>query len=80
MFPSPDCELLRVELCSDVQNNIVLCNVYRPPSGKLEACIDSLTTILDNEDRVDGKELVFLGDFNVDFASKKSAETKQIIS
>ena len=31
-----DCELQRIELCSTVQKNVLVYNIYRPPSGKID--------------------------------------------
>ena len=75
-----DCEMQRLELCSGVQRNIVMYNLYRPPSGNVVSFLDSLTKTCDSEDRVDTKELVFLGDLNINYASKGHPDTKKLVS
>ena len=77
---SPDCELQRIELCSDVQKNIVLYNIYRPPSGKVHKFVEHLSSVYEKEERLTTKETVFLGDFNINYSAKKSCDTKKLIS
>ena len=77
---TPDCELQCIELCSDLQRNILIYNVYRPPSGKIEICIDHITSAMENELGIVNKEVILLGDFNINFQSKGSLETKKLIA
>ena len=76
---SKDCELQRLELRSDVQKNIVIFNLYRPPSGSVKNFIDHLTVIRENESNVISTEVVFLGDFNINYRTKKADDTKKLI-
>ena len=56
--------------------NVVICNVYRPPSGNLKKAIDHLEDGLKTVHL--GKVNVFLlGDFNVNYKNKKSADYKK---
>ena len=75
-----DCEIQRLELCSDVQKNIVIYNLYRPPTGNVQKFIDCLTNICETEHNVVAREVVFLGDFNINYRSKKADDSKKLIS
>ena len=75
-----NCELQRIELCSDVQKNIVIYNLYRPPSGSVKSFTECLTNICEDEQNIMAKEVVFLGDFNINYLSKKADDTKNLIS
>ena len=77
---SSDCELQRIELCSNVQKNIVLYNIYRPPSGNVNKFTECLVNVLEGEDKIVENEVMFLGDFNINFSSKKSADTKKLVT
>ena len=74
------CELQRIELCNGVQKNIVIYNVYRPPSGHIEPFIEHLTHVCENEQNVVNKEIIFMGDFNINYTAKKQADSKKLIS
>ena len=57
--------------------DVVICNVYRPPCGKLDNFISYMEECIKTFDL--GKvELFVLGDMNVDFKSKKSSEYKKL--
>ena len=75
----PDVEVQRLELCSSVQKNILLFNVYRPPNGSVSNCLDRVESIIDNEEDLHFKELVLLGDFNLNFSTKSSPDTKKLV-
>ena len=74
------CEIQRLELCSDVQKNIVVFNVYRPPSGKVDEFLERLELACENEASVTNKELVFLGDYNINYSAKRSPDTKKLVT
>ena len=74
------CELQRIELSSGVQKNIVIFNVYRPPSGQVETFIDCLSHALESEPNILNKEIIFLGDFNINFSAKKLVDTKKLVA
>ena len=76
----PDCELQRLEFCSQVQKNIILYNIYRPPSGSVEAFVELLSGSIENEVGFAVKESVLLGDFNVNYLTKRTPDTKKLIS
>ena len=59
--------------CKDV----ILCNVYRPPSGKLDRAISYLNDCVKSLDL--GKmEIFILGDLNVNYKNQSSPEFKKI--
>ena len=60
------------------KKDIVIFNVYRPPAGNVESFIEQLSSTCDKEDAITNKELIFLGDFNINYLSKQLAETKKI--
>ena len=61
----PDCEMQRLELSSAHQKNIVVYNIYRPPLGSVDSCVELLNHSLENENNLSNKELICMGDFNV---------------
>ena len=77
---TPDLELQRVELSSSVQKNIVVYNIYRPPSGNVQNCFDKINTFLEMEPDFQKKEFLILGDFNIDYSVKNSPDAKKIKS
>ena len=54
-----------IEFCSKVQKNILVYNVYRPPSGNVELCIEYLTSVINGEVNLESKEIICLGDLTV---------------
>ena len=77
---SNDCELQRIELQSTVCKNIILYNVYRPPTGKIEAGLEALNSVVENEVNLTRKEILFMGDFNIDYSQKQAANTKKLVA
>ena len=49
---------------------IVIGNLYRPPQGDVDLCIQYLESAIDNFE-MDRIELFLMGDFNIDFLDKK---------
>ena len=70
-------EALWVRLNMPQCRDIVICNFYRPPSGKLEKTIKYLEHCLAsiNSNKTD---IFITGDFNVDYSNKRSAEYKAL--
>ena len=54
-------------------------NVYRPPSGIVHNFIDLLTKSWKNEHNIISKEVVYLGDFNINYLSKRDDNTKKLV-
>ena len=65
-----DLELMVITLKQPHIRRIVIVNVYRPPSGNLDACLDLISETCNeirNLDRGKNYDLFVLGDFNVDY-------------
>ena len=60
-----NCELQRIELCSNVQKNIVLFNIYRPRSGRIDPFVEHLTL----------KHEAEMGDTNCDESVSRGRKT-----
>ena len=72
----PDCEMQRLELSSAHQKNIVVYNIYRPPSGSVDSCVELLNHSLENENNLSNKELICMGDFNVNLKEQGPPKRK----
>ena len=69
-----------VEFIRDKVRNIVLINVYRPPNGNVQVLIDCLSNIVSNIPILDRKDIVIMGDFNIDLLDKSlDAKNKKLI-
>ena len=75
-----DCEVQCLELQSDVCKNILLYNVYRPPTGNVESGIEALCSVIESEVNVTKKEVLFMGDFNINYFTKQAVNTKKLIA
>ena len=71
-------EIQVVEFVRDKARNIIFINVYRPPNGNVQLMVDHMTNILSNVPRIDRKDVIFMGDFNVDLLSN-TPDTKKLI-
>ena len=65
--------LLQRAHCKDA----VICNLYRPPSGCLQKAIDYLCSKLESIS-LDKTEVFLIGDLNVNFKNKLSADYKKL--
>ena len=59
-------EVQVVEFIREKARNIIFVNVYGPPNGVVEGMTGCLSRIITNIPRLDCKDLVLMGDFNVD--------------
>ena len=75
---SPDLELQIVEFCREKARNIILLNVYRPPNGNVENMVNHLNLTLSNIPRQDRKDIIVMGDFNVNM-SGNDADKRRLI-
>ena len=75
----PNCELQRLELCSEVQKNILLYNIYSPPAGNVETFTELISDSIEGEIRLGDKELILLGDFNINYLAKRAPDTKKLV-
>ena len=55
-------------------------NIYRPPSGSVAECVKLLSELIESELGINNKEVVCMGDFNVNYKAKRSPDTKKLIS
>ena len=60
-----DLELQIVEFIRVKARNMVVLNIYRPPNGNVDTMINYLNTALSNIPRLDRKDVVIMGDFNI---------------
>ena len=58
--------------------NILLCNIYRPPEGKVELAIQHLENAL-KQLRKSNMEIIMLGDLNIDYKNKQTPNYKKLI-
>ena len=72
-----NCEALWTKLTMPHSRDIIFCNIYRPPNGKiktfleyLEECLSSINT--------DKSDIFIMGDVNVDYSSKQTANYKKL--
>ena len=73
-----DLELQIVEIVREKARNMLLFNVYRPPNGNVDKMIMHLTTVLSEIHRIDRKDLMIMGDFNVNMATDNIDSRKLI--
>ena len=59
------------------RKSVLVCNIYRPPQGDVETFIHSFELALQKIDLAK-KDLVMLGDFNIDFLEKSGKNTKNV--
>ena len=57
---------------------MLVVNVYRPPNGNVVEMISYLDTVLLNIPRMDRKDVVIMGDFNVNI-SADSLDARQLV-
>ena len=72
-----DLEVQWIRIARKNAKNILLANLYRPPSGKLNRAIRVLDKGLAAL-RKPNEEIIILGDFNVDYMNKKSPTFKKL--
>ena len=74
---NPNCEALWIRLNMPHCKDIILCNIYRPPSGKINECVDYLERCLSsiNTNKTD---VFILGDVNVDYSKRRTADYKKL--
>ena len=70
-------EALWVKLNMPSCRDVVVCNFYRTPNGKMDKVIPYLENCLSSIN-LNKTDLFIVGDFNVDFSNKKTNEYKKI--
>ena len=56
----------------------VIFNVYRPPNGNLDEAINCLNKAISDIPHIERKDIVILGDFNVDVLDKRHRDVKSL--
>ena len=72
-----DIECHNFELILGNQKNVLIVNLYRPPQGDVDIFINLFDLALQNIDFV-RKDIIILGDFNIDFLDKSNVNTKGV--
>ena len=72
-----DLEIQNIELLFKNQKNVLVINLYRPPQGNVENFVNAIDIALQNID-LTKKDVIILGDFNVDFLEKSDKDTKNV--
>ena len=75
---SPDLELQVVEFKREKPRNVLFFNVDRPPNGNVDKMVEHLNHAMSNIPRRDRKDIVIMGDFNVNVLSP-SVERRKLI-
>ena len=57
---------------------IVIVNVYRPPQGDYKNCCNTILEAFDNADLKENTDIFVKGDFNINWADKKSPCSKEL--
>ena len=71
-------ECLWVEIIRPNAKHIVIGSLYRPPSGSVTFFCDKLTEIINDININNNKEIVLLGDFNINYDVKNSDNMKSL--
>ena len=71
------CEVLWTKLAMPNCRNMIVCNIYRPPGGKMAKCIEYLE-LCRGSVNINKTDVIVLGDLNVDFANKATADYKKL--
>ena len=74
---SRDVEALWTTIHREHCKDVVICNMYRPPSGKLDNFIKYLDECIGNLD-LSKVEVFMMGDMNVNYKNKTSVEYKKL--
>ena len=67
-----------IEIERDRARNILICNIYRPPTGNVKAALTTLNNKL-SQVRWSRKDLFILGDFNIDYKNKTAPAYKKLL-
>ena len=59
--------------------DLLLCAIYRPPSGNVATFCDVLTSTLDEIGNDFNKEIFIMGDFNINYHDKNNSDTQLLL-
>ena len=69
---SPDIKVQVIEIVS----NITFINIYRPPNGSVQNMTDCLSNIISQIPKLDRKDIVLIGDFDIDIKANYAVSRK----
>ena len=72
-------ESLWFEINREKAKNIVMCIIYRPPTGDVSTFCDCLTEDINGIIELRNVELIVLGDFNINYNNKKDPDMKKLL-
>ena len=76
---TPDVEVLWLQIAIPCRKGLDLGIVYRPPDGNVQLAVDLLDNNIQHlEDMARTRELIILGDFNIDYKKTRSTEYKTL--
>ena len=75
---STNLETQWIKIQRENANNIVLCNLYRPPDGDLDKAIENMNKSLRSINSAKS-DIFILGDWNVDYINTLSPNYKKVI-
>lgn len=70
-------ELLSVKITRPNQKDLFVLSLYRPPTGSIDEFCNELKTIV--QSLLPRKDLLVLGDFNINYENKVCASTKKLL-
>ena len=68
-----ECQWVKIIL--DNQRNVIIGNLYRPPQGNVQHCIDYLENVIETFD-LSKFDVFIMRDFNIDFSDRDSEACK----
>ena len=75
---SKDLELQVLQFTRKNARKIVLFNVYRPPNGLTDVALDHIDNAIQGIPNLARKDIVIMGDFNVDILDSRHRDTKSL--
>ena len=75
---SEDIECCWIKLIKSNANDIILCMVYRPPSGNAETFCNTLSSTMEDIGNASNKDIFILGDFNINYLDKNDTGFKAL--
>ena len=77
---SIDIEIQWMTLKFPKMRDLIIANIYRPPQGYVKKCCNYIRNCLNEIGDMSKTDIFFMGDFNIDYNKKSSAECKELIN
>ena len=77
---STDIELCTICIRRPHTRRLYLCSVYRPPTGNVQTCVDTLENCVQLLPHIEKSDLFVGGDFNIDYHKPRQDNTKKLKS